>query len=55
MPLYEYKCTECEERFELIRKIANRNKSVQCPYCGINITPKLQMPLIARTPKKWEV
>ena len=34
MPLYEYLCPECEERFESFRNLSERNDSVECPACG---------------------
>jgi putative FmdB family regulatory protein len=33
MPIYEYECTKCGARFELIRSIADRDNGVQCPEC----------------------
>ena len=33
MPLYEYSCQGCGERFELIRRIGDRSE-VLCPECG---------------------
>jgi putative FmdB family regulatory protein len=31
MPLYEYRCRTCEERFELRRPIADANAPASCP------------------------
>jgi putative FmdB family regulatory protein len=33
MPIYEYECTKCGERFELRRSIADRDADVECPEC----------------------
>lgn len=33
MPLYDYKCSGCEEEFEDLRTIAERY-NVSCPTCG---------------------
>lgn len=33
MPLYEYRCTVCGHRFELLRSIAERDSAV-CVKCG---------------------
>ncbi len=39
MPIYEYRCDECGERFELfVRSSAQRDNPV-CPKCG---SPKVQ-------------
>jgi len=36
MPLYEYKCSNCEHSFELILKAEDNNGPVNdlCPHCG---------------------
>jgi len=34
MPLHEYECTKCGERFELRRSIADRDAEYKCPKCG---------------------
>ena len=33
MPTYEYKCTKCDEQFEIIQKITEEPKK-SCPTCG---------------------
>ncbi|UCH50682.1 MAG: zinc ribbon domain-containing protein [Chloroflexota bacterium] len=34
MPIYEYECTNCGEKFEAHRKISDRDSEVKCPKCG---------------------
>ena len=34
MPIYEYECIKCGERFELRRSIADSDSEVKCPKCG---------------------
>lgn len=35
MPLYEYRCSDCETKFEkLIRGISTNPDGVACPDCG---------------------
>jgi len=34
MPIYEYQCTSCGEKFEAHRKITDRDSDVKCPKCG---------------------
>ena len=34
MPIYEYECNKCEEKFELRRSIADSDSEVECPKCG---------------------
>jgi putative FmdB family regulatory protein len=33
MPLYEYVCSKCGCRFELIRSISQSNEGAPCPSC----------------------
>jgi len=34
MPIYEYECRKCKERFELLQKINENNSRVRCPRCN---------------------
>jgi putative FmdB family regulatory protein len=34
MALYEYKCSDCEERFELMRPMSAADERAECPECG---------------------
>jgi putative FmdB family regulatory protein len=34
MPIYEYRCQECEEEFEKLVLSPSANKPVECPHCG---------------------
>lgn len=34
MPLYEYLCKECEEKFEELRSPSQADTDVSCPDCG---------------------
>jgi putative FmdB family regulatory protein len=33
MPLYEYRCQTCGKRFELLRRMQDAEKDLQCPQC----------------------
>ena len=33
MPVYEYECTSCGERFEIRRRIADSDGEIDCPKC----------------------
>lgn len=34
MALYEYKCSACEERFDLMRSMSAADEPADCPECG---------------------
>lgn len=33
MPIYEYACTECKTKFELLRSISQIDEPAECPAC----------------------
>ncbi|MFO7917692.1 MAG: zinc ribbon domain-containing protein [Anaerolineae bacterium] len=33
MPIYEYRCKQCEETFDKLRSFADADAPVQCPRC----------------------
>ncbi len=33
MPIYEYECRKCKERFEVIQGINEDTTALQCPKC----------------------
>jgi putative FmdB family regulatory protein len=34
MPIYEYECEKCRERFSLLRPMRDINAPATCPRCG---------------------
>jgi len=34
MPIYEYECGKCGERFEFRRGITDGDSEIRCPKCG---------------------
>lgn len=34
MPLYEYRCRACGERFEVLQRVGEGAEQVICPECG---------------------
>ncbi len=34
MPIYEYECKKCCERFEVLQKAGDTNEGLNCPKCG---------------------
>jgi putative FmdB family regulatory protein len=41
MPMYEYRCRECGERFEEIRSVSDSDQGVLCPRCAGGAVEKL--------------
>ncbi len=33
MPIYEYVCNKCKNKFELMRPLSKASESVSCPKC----------------------
>ena len=48
MPIYEYECLKCGERFELRRSIADKDSDIKCPRCG-KPAPKRVVSLFSST------
>ena len=42
MPLYEFECTRCSERFEEILRNLEQAAEVTCPECGCEDVERLQ-------------
>ena len=40
MPIFEYRCTDCNSTFELLKNISNDDK-VTCPECNSSNNKKL--------------
>lgn len=34
MPLYEYRCSSCGNRFEVLRRMGQGSEGLACPECG---------------------
>jgi putative FmdB family regulatory protein len=34
MPIYDYRCKECKEAFEVLKSIREADNIEQCPYCN---------------------
>lgn len=41
MPLYEYECDACGERFETLVSASSRDETKQCPACGSDETERV--------------
>jgi len=41
MPIYEYECRKCKERFEVLQKIDEGNAGLCCPKCDTDKPEKV--------------
>ena len=41
MPIFEYKCSECDTKFEVLHKSTTNQKEVTCPNCNSAHNKKL--------------
>jgi putative FmdB family regulatory protein len=48
VPLYEYTCTECKKKFELIRNLSERDDECECPHCSAKGKMDRESSLIGR-------
>ncbi len=41
MPIYEYHCRQCGERFEKLVKLSTKTSEIECPRCGAQRVEKI--------------
>ena len=41
MPIYEYECGNCGEKFEMLRGVSDSDGTVRCPCCGVKSARRL--------------
>ncbi|MBN2208985.1 MAG: zinc ribbon domain-containing protein [Candidatus Coatesbacteria bacterium] len=41
MPIYEYECHECKERFQVLQGMNEGSESVACPKCSAKAPKRL--------------
>ena len=54
MPLYEYECTECGQRTELIQRFGDPPLE-KCPQCGSNVRKLFSAPAVQFKGTGWYV
>ncbi len=42
MPLYEYECEKCGEKFEFFSRLYELSREIHCPVCGEEKPKRLQ-------------
>lgn len=40
MPLYEYHCDQCGDRFEVLQRLGEGAEGLSCPSCGFDSVQK---------------
>jgi putative FmdB family regulatory protein len=48
MPIYEYRCSECGEKFEKLVRLSTSTSEIECPRCGGRKVEKLISAFSAR-------
>lgn len=54
MPLYEYQCTKCDNRFERIQKFSDPLVT-DCPLCGGRVERTISVPAVHFKGSGWYV
>ena len=36
MPIYEYRCEDCDHQFEILQRIGEGAAGLSCPNCGVD-------------------
>jgi putative FmdB family regulatory protein len=54
MPLYEYKCSKCKTKFEVIQKVAEPPLK-KCIKCGGSVTKTISAPAIQFKGSGWYI
>ena len=49
MPMYEFRCRDCGERFEELRSLSDPNEGIECPSCSGGRVEKLFSTFAAAT------
>ncbi|HRI45798.1 MAG TPA: zinc ribbon domain-containing protein [Ignavibacteriaceae bacterium] len=50
MPIFEYRCSECNSKFEILHKSMNHTEEVNCPVCNSVEIKKLLSSFSASVP-----
>lgn len=41
MPMYEYRCLDCDEQYEELRRMQDADRDLKCPVCGAGRVERL--------------
>ena len=48
MPIYEYECKKCGEKFEARRGMSDSDAEIKCPKCGTEYPRKVFSPFATK-------
>jgi putative FmdB family regulatory protein len=51
MPIYEYECRKCNEKFEVIQKAGDTNEGLNCPKCQADKPERVLSAFCSTSPK----
>ncbi|MDI6845319.1 MAG: zinc ribbon domain-containing protein [Candidatus Saccharicenans sp.] len=54
MPLYEYRCANCQKEFEVLQKVSDEPLTV-CPECGGSLRRLISSPAIQFKGSGWYI
>ncbi len=54
MPIYEYQCTKCQHRFELLQRFTDPQVT-ECPRCGGEVQQMISAPAVQFKGSGWYV
>lgn len=54
MPLYEYRCKDCDKAFQVVESLPEHEKhrKVRCPSCSSDRVERVWSPVFVETAKK---
>ncbi len=41
MPIYEYRCQDCDDKFEVMRSMSQADSPIECEHCHGNHTKRM--------------
>ncbi|MCA9233757.1 MAG: zinc ribbon domain-containing protein, partial [Planctomycetales bacterium] len=47
MPIYEYGCKKCGNKFEKMRRLAQRDEQIACPKCNSKTPKRIEIQRVA--------
>jgi len=53
MPTYEYRCRQCQKRFEIDCREHEREQLAECPHCHSKDVQQVFSSFSCEPPKKW--